>query len=127
MLVALLISYVLSGNGTAFSGVLTTASLKDLGIRVAAAVADPLRAKAASTTLNSAKGDVKRFEKAYLASDEKLTKYYRDHAQNGNRMMAEINDLERRWEAGQSKMLALRFELKSELTRAEWEDVFPQQ
>jgi hypothetical protein len=42
-------------------------------------------------------------------------------------MMAEINDLERRWEAGQSKMLALRFELKSELTRAEWEDVFLQQ
>ena len=60
-------------------------------------------------------------------SGEKLTKYYRDHKQNGNRMMAEITDLERRWEAGQNKMLALRFELKSELTRDEWERVFSRQ
>jgi hypothetical protein len=38
-------------------------------------------------------------------------------------MMAETTDLERRWEAGQNKMLVLRFELKSELTRDEWERV----
>lgn len=108
MLVALLISYVLSGNGTAFSGVLTTATLKDLSARVAAAIEEPLRAEAASELLSGVKSDVKEFEKAYLASDKKLTKYYQDHTQNGNRMMTEINDLERRWEAGQNRMLALR-------------------
>lgn len=127
MLTALLISYVLNGNGTAFSGVLTTAILKDLSNRVAAVIEEPTRAEAVNSLLSGAKSDVKKFEKAYLASDKKLTKYYRDHEQNANRMMAEINNLERRWEAGQSKMLALRFELKSELTREEWEKVFSQQ
>ncbi len=127
MLTALLISYVLNGNGTAFSGVLTTAVLKDLSARVAAVIEEPTRAEAVNSLLSGVKSDVKKFEKAYLASDKKLTKYYRDHKQNGNRMMAEINDLERRWEAGQSKMMALRFELKSELTREEWEKVFSQQ
>ena len=127
MLVALLLSYVLGGSGTAFIGVLTTATLKDLGNRVAAALEEPVRAERAGSLLRDDKSDVKKFEKAYLASEKTLTKYYRDHSQNGNRMMAEINDLERRWEAGQRKMLALRFELKSELTREEWEKVFTQQ
>jgi len=127
MLVALLLSYVLGGNGTAFIGVLTTATLKDISNRVAAAIEEPARAERVDSLLRGAKSDVKKFEKAYLASDKALTKYYRDHDQNGNRMMAEINDLERRWEAGQRKMLALRFELKSELTQEEWEKVFSQQ
>ena len=127
MLVALLLSYVLGGNGTAFIGVLTTATLKDLSNRVAAAVEEPARAERAGSLLRDAKSDVKKFEKAYLASEKALTKYYRDHSQNGNRMMAEINDLERRWEAGQRKMLALRFDLKSELTQEEWEKIFSQQ
>ncbi len=127
MLIALLLSYVLSGSGAPFSGVLTSATLKDLSNRVATAVTDPARAQRAEKTLSNARGDVTAFEKAYAESGKNLSRYYREHEQNGALMGAEINKLERRWEAAQAKVLALRFELQSNLTREEWQQVFPQQ
>lgn len=124
MLIALFLSYVLSGDGAAFSGVLTTSTLEDLGDRVAAAVTDPTRAEMAATVLNSAREDVKAFEKSYVESGKNLTKYYRDHTQNGTMMTLEVDDLETHWEAAQTQVLALRFELKSQLTQEEWEQIF---
>ena len=127
MLIALLLSYVLGGGGAPFSGVLTTATLKDLGNRVSTFVTDPSRAARAAEILSSAQKDAKKFEKAYAESGKNLSRYYRDHKQNGARMMAEIRSLERRWETAQTKVLALRFELKSNLTKEEWERIFPRQ
>ena len=105
----------------------TTATLKKLDNRVSTFITDPSRAARAAAILSSAQKDAKKFEKAYAESGKNLRRYYRDHKQNGARMMAEISSLEKRWETAQAKVLALRFELKSNLTKEEWERIFPRQ
>ncbi|MEE4361481.1 MAG: hypothetical protein V2I63_08140 [Pseudomonadales bacterium] len=126
MLAALLLSYLLGGSGVAFGGLVTTPVLEDISARVSAAVDDPARAAEASRLLEELEREVARFEKAYLKSEDKLTKHYKTPESTEARMLAVLDDLERRWGRAQDEGVRVRFALKDLLTPDEWARVFPQ-
>ena len=125
MLIALLTAmYLLLGGTTGHAGALTTATVKEMGKQVEVAVTDPVRAEAASDTLKELRGEIKAFEKKFSKSTKSLTKLYKDHDANADRVLAVLDELNSDWLASQERAIDLRFDLKESLTREEWEDVF---
>ena len=108
------------GSGAIDAGALTPATVEELGERVETVVADPVRAKAAGSILDELGQAVVSFEKAFAASGKAVTRSYRDHAADRAEIEAVLDQLNRDWEAGQERVLDLRFELRDQLTREEW-------
>ena len=108
------------GSGAIDAGALTPATVEELGERVETVVADPVRAKAAGLIVDELGQAVVSFEKVFAASGKAVTRSYRDHAADRAEIEAVLDQLNRDWEAGQERVLDLRFELRDQLTREEW-------
>ena len=109
------------GSGAIDAGALTPATVEELGERVEIVVADPVRAEAAQLTLDDLAQAVRSFEKVFAASGKAVTRSYRDHAADRAEIEAVLEQLNRDWERGQERVLDLRFELRDQLTRDEWD------
>ncbi|MDH3743654.1 MAG: hypothetical protein OES47_00970 [Acidobacteriota bacterium] len=123
MLIALLAAFLLGGGG-ASGAILTPGTVKEIGKQVEAQVSDTARAEAAAETLAKLKVEVKGFEKTFAKSGKGLTKLYKDHGADGDRMQGVLAELNASWEASQQRAIDLRFELKESLTEEEWAAVF---
>ena len=118
---ALLAWYFFCGGAAAISGgALTPQSVEEFGDRVEIVVADPLRVEAARLTMAELKREVEAFEENFAAAGKAITRSYSDHAADLSEIEAVLEQLNRDWERGQERALDLRFELRDQLTRAEW-------
>ena len=99
-------------------------TVKELSDRVEIAVEDPRRAEAARSILGEVAQEVTTFEEAFAASGEEVTRSYRDHEADRAEIEAVLEQLNRDWQNGQERMLDLRFELRDQLTREEWEALY---
>lgn len=118
----LLMSLLLGGGGLS-AGVLTPAAVKEIAQRVQASVGDTERVEAAAAVLRQLRSEVKAFDKIY-GKDKQLTRLYRDHGAEAAAMLDALDELNAEWEASQTRILDLRFELLEILTAEEWAEVF---
>jgi len=123
MLTALLISLLFGGGGTS-AIVITPDMLTGMIKEVRMSVVDPARADAAVELLKGARSDVKSFEKSFAKSGKTLTMLYKQHAGDSQEMLAQLDELNGKWEATQVAVLDARFQLKELLPRDEWEALF---
>jgi len=117
--------YFLGGGAAGISaGVLTPGAVEELSDRVAIVVEDPVRADAARSTLADLKKNAVAFEKTFAASGKAVKRSYRDHGADRAEIEAVLEQLNRDWERGQERALDLRFELREQLTREEWNALY---
>jgi septal ring factor EnvC (AmiA/AmiB activator) len=117
--------YFLGGGATGISGgALTPSAVEQLSERVAVVVEDPTRTEAAQKSLAELKREIVAFEKQFAASSKAIKRSYSDHAEKRTEIDAVLDELNRDWERGQERALDLRFELREQLTREEWETLF---
>jgi len=119
MLIALLTILFLGGGTT---GVLSF--LGDTEDAVKSVVVDDDRRKQARATISAMEKRTKNHDKAFRSLIKQLKKEMRDHADNES-------DLDQMWEQRfelandyNADMVDYRFELREQLTREEWEQVF---
>ena len=117
--------YFLGGGAAGISaGVLTPGAVEELSDRVAIVVEDSVRADAARSTLADLKKNAVAFEKTFAASGKAVKRSYRDHGADRAEIEAVLEQLNRDWERGQERALDLRFELREQLTREEWNALY---
>lgn len=112
------------GAGGIDAGVLTPETVEQLSDRVAIVVEDPARAEAAQSMLGDLRKEVVAFEKKFAASGRVARRAYRDHTADRAEIGAALDQLNRDWERGQERALDLRFELRDQLTREEWAELY---
>jgi hypothetical protein len=112
------------GSGAVDAGALTVETVNELSDRVEIVVEDPRRAEAARSVLGELAQEVESFEKTFTASGKKVTRSYRDHEADRAEIEAVLEQLNRDWQSGQERMLDMRFELRDQLTREEWEALY---
>ena len=117
--------YFLGGGAAGINaGALTPMAVEALSDRVAIVVEDPVRADAARSTLADLKKNAVAFEKTFAASGKAVKRSYRDHGADRAEIEAVLEQLNRDWERGQERALDLRFELREQLTREEWNALY---
>lgn len=117
--------YFIGGGAVGMhAGALTPATVEELSDRVAIVVEEPARAEAARATLDDLKRVIVAFEKEFAETGKALKRSYRDHAADRAEVEAVFDQLNRDWQQGQERALDLRFELREQLTREEWEALF---
>ena len=127
MIWALLAAYFLGGGlGGVNGSLLTTAVVKQLSEHTETIIDDPTRAAAAQQTLKELRKEIKAFERTFAKSGKKLTKSYKNHAAGQEHAFAILSDLNSSWEAMQLSAIDLRFELRDQMTEAEWTELFAQ-
>ena len=125
MIWALLAAYFLGGGvGGASGGMLTPASVKQLGTRTEEVIMDSVRSEAAQETLVELRKEVKAFQKTFSKSDKQLKKFYKDHSDGGSQALLVLDELNVDWEVSQQRAIDLRFELRDSMTEEEWAALF---
>lgn len=125
MLIALFTAmFLLLGGTTGHAGALTTASVKQMTEQVELVVTDPMRAEAASDTLDELGDEIKAFEKTFSKTNKELVDLYEDHEANAEQVLTVLDELNSDWEATQLRAVDLRFRLKDSLTKEEWTEAF---
>ena len=125
MLIALLVSYLLSGNSL-FASQITEDNLDAIADRIEIMIEDPETVSASEDILDVAADELKDFEKLFSKSGKALTKQYKDHEATTDVMLAELETLNTGWAATQSQLLQQRFALKALLTEDQWNELFEQ-
>jgi hypothetical protein len=124
MIWAILAWYFFGGVGGVSGAILTSSGVDELREQIPIVVEDESRRKSASRTLMDLKKEVEAFEKSFGRSGRELNKLYVDHSDNREDTFVILDNLNSQWEAAQGRSLDLRFELRDELTEAEWLALF---
>ncbi|MEE8339350.1 MAG: hypothetical protein V3R56_04350 [Xanthomonadales bacterium] len=128
MIWALLAAYFLGGGlGGVNGSLLTTAVVKQMSERTETIIDDPSRAAAVQQTLRELRKEIRAFERMFAKSGKQLTKSYKNHAAGQEQAFAILSDLNSNWEAMQISAIDLRFELRAQMTEAEWDELFVQE
>lgn len=124
MLIALLAAYLLGGGSGVAGAILTPQAVQQISKQVKTVVAEEARAEAATETLAELKGAVKAFDKDFKRSGKELTRLYKDHDGEAERMTEVLDELNSSWAGAQKRAVELRFRLRESLTEEEWAAVF---
>lgn len=123
MLAAILIAFFLGGS-VASGAILTKEALNDFDDRSQQVIDDPERAEAVKAEVDAIKDELKRFNKTFAKSGKLLTKTYKDHDADSASMQAQLDLLNADWEAAQLRAIDHRFNIREQITAAEWQATF---
>lgn len=127
MIWALLAAYFLGGGLGGVSGsLLTSETLKQLSAQSLTIIADPSRAERVENTFGVLRKEIRAFERKFSKSGRQLNRSYKSHDADEVQALAILDDMNSAWADMQLNAIDLRFELRQQMTEAEWTELFGQ-
>ena len=120
-MLAAIITFLLLGGG-ANDALLSY--IKDTSGIIDEVVLDEDRRDAAEDTLDRMKDRAKQLAKAKKAASKSIGSFIKEGSADEAGIEAILDEMEKESRAFNSEMVAMRFELKDQLTREEWEALF---
>ena len=116
---------IFAGASVAFSPDLSSQQeLRQAGANVLTVVDDPARRADVEKTVIGILDESSRFNSAFEVARKQIKKQYQDHSSGADEALAVLSQFNSEWESAQEQMADLQFELRKQLTKDEWNEIY---